>query len=169
MERLRAAAEKAGLFDELGTSWLLLDAELLPWSAKAEQLLRDSTPPSGRRPRVRCRPRSMCWRRPRAAGLDVADLLERTRPRGSNADAFTEAYRRYCWPTDGLDGVRIAPFQLLATEGRAHHDAPHTWHLDLADRLVAADADLRRADPAGVRRHHRRGLGRAPAPTGGRS
>ena len=27
--------------DELSTSWLLLDAELLPWSAKAGQLLRD--------------------------------------------------------------------------------------------------------------------------------
>jgi len=36
-----ALAEATGLFDELGTAWLLLDAELLPWSAKAEQLLRD--------------------------------------------------------------------------------------------------------------------------------
>ena len=41
VDRVRAAAEQAGLFDELGTSWLLLDAELLPWSVKAEQLLRD--------------------------------------------------------------------------------------------------------------------------------
>ena len=41
VDRLRIAAESAGLFDELGTSWLLLDAELLPWSAKAGQLLRD--------------------------------------------------------------------------------------------------------------------------------
>ena len=41
VDRLRAAAETAGLFDELETPWLLLDAELLPWSAKAGQLLRD--------------------------------------------------------------------------------------------------------------------------------
>ena len=33
--RLRGVALDAGLFDELDTSWLLLDAELLPWSAKA--------------------------------------------------------------------------------------------------------------------------------------
>ena len=32
---------QAGLFDELGTRWLLLDAELLPWNVKAGQLLRD--------------------------------------------------------------------------------------------------------------------------------
>jgi protein phosphatase len=35
VDRVRAAAESAGLFDELATSWLLFDAELLPWSAKA--------------------------------------------------------------------------------------------------------------------------------------
>jgi hypothetical protein len=40
-EQAFEAAEQAGLFDELGTSWLLLDAELLPWSVKAGQLLRD--------------------------------------------------------------------------------------------------------------------------------
>ena len=39
--QVRAAAEDAGLFDELGTTWLLLDAELLPWNVKAAQLLRD--------------------------------------------------------------------------------------------------------------------------------
>src|SRR4029453_3388414 len=70
------------------------------------------------------------------------DLAERTRARAMNAAAFTDAYRRYCWPTEGLTGVRIAPFQILATEGAAHHQRPHAWHLDLADRLVAADTDL---------------------------
>jgi protein phosphatase len=41
LDQLRDAVAAAGLFEELATSWLLLDAELLPWSAKAEQLLRD--------------------------------------------------------------------------------------------------------------------------------
>ena len=39
-------------------------------------------------------------------------------------------------------GVRIAPFQLLATDGANYHDRDHGWHLGLADRLVAADPDL---------------------------
>ena len=61
-----------------------------------------------------------------AAGLDVGELLATApRRRAANADAFTEAYRRYCWPTDGLDGVRLAPFQVLATEGATYHDRPH--------------------------------------------
>ena len=41
IDRIRAAAEKAGLFAELGTSWLLFDAELLPWNLKAGPLVRD--------------------------------------------------------------------------------------------------------------------------------
>jgi protein phosphatase len=65
-------------------------------------------------------------------------LADRTRARASNAQAFTEAYLRYCWTTDGLAGLRVAPFQLLATEGAAYHERPHLWHLDVADRLVAA-------------------------------
>jgi protein phosphatase len=40
LERVRDAITAAGLWDELGTDWLVLDCELLPWSAKAEDLLR---------------------------------------------------------------------------------------------------------------------------------
>ena len=65
----------------------------------------------------------------------------------ANAAAFTAAYRRYCWPTDGLAGVRIAPFQLLAYEGAGDHDRPHGWHLELADRLAAATPTCSRHPP----------------------
>jgi protein phosphatase len=33
--------------------------------------------------------------------------------------------------------VRVAPFQLLASEGAVYHERPHLWHLGLADRLAA--------------------------------
>ena len=38
--RSEPASASAGLWEELGTDWLVLDCELLPWSAKAEELLR---------------------------------------------------------------------------------------------------------------------------------
>lgn len=72
----------------------------------------------------------------------MADLLGRTEERAGNAEAFVAAYRRYCWPVDGLDGVQLAPFQVLASEGRTWHDREHGWHLGIADRLVAADEQL---------------------------
>ncbi|EIV94845.1 polynucleotide kinase-phosphatase [Frankia sp. QA3] len=142
VDRLRAAAETAGLFDELDTSWLLLDAELLPWSAKAEQLLRDQYAAVGAAARASLPVVVDLLDQAARGGREVGDLLARTRSRAANAAAFSAAYRRYQWPTDGLRGVRIAPFQVLASEGAAHHGRPHAWHLDLADRLVAADPDL---------------------------
>jgi protein phosphatase len=142
LDRLRTAADEAGVFDELDTPWLLLDAELLPWSAKAGQLLRDQYAAVGAAARASLPVAVDLLTRAAATGLDVGDLLERTRAREWNAAAFTDAYRRYCWPTDGLTGVRIAPFQVLATEGTTYHERPHAWHLDLADRLAAADPKI---------------------------
>jgi protein phosphatase len=140
--RLRDAVETAGLFDELDTSWLLLDAELMPWSAKAGQLLRDQYAAVGAAAHASLPVAVVALAQAAASGLDVGDLLARTRERAANADDFVAAYRRYCWPTDGLAQVRLAPFQVLASEGNVHHGRPHRWHLDVADRLVAADAEL---------------------------
>jgi protein phosphatase len=142
VDRLRLAAEAAGLFDELGTAWLLFDAELLPWSAKAGQLLREQYAAVGAAARASLPAAVGVLEQAAAAGLDTGELLARTRSRQVNAAAFTDAYRRYCWPTDGLTGVRIAPFQILATEGAVYHERPHAWHLDVADRLAAADGEL---------------------------
>jgi protein phosphatase len=141
LERLRAAIAKAGLFDELNASWVLLDAELLPWSVKAEDLLRSQYASVGAAARTALPAEAEVLRQAATRGLDVGDLLARTEAREANATAFTAAYRRYCWPTDGLTGVRIAPFQLLAAGESTYQDQPHDWHLDLADRLVAADPE----------------------------
>ncbi len=144
IDQIRAAIEKAGLFAELGTSWLLLDAELLPWNVKAGSLLRDQYAAVGAAALASLPAATAALAQaasrgpPEAQGLGV--LLERTRARLANAEAFTAAYLRYCWATDGLAGVRVAPFQLLASEGAVYHERPHLWHLALADRLAAAES-----------------------------
>jgi len=139
---VRNAIEDSGLWGELGSGWLLLDCELMPWSAKASDLLRHQYAAVGAAARAALPAAVAALGQAAARGLDVAELGARTRARAANADAFTAAYRRYCWPTDGLDGVRLAPFQLLASERATYHDRPHSWHLDLADRLAATAPGL---------------------------
>ena len=39
LARIRDAADHSGLWDELGTDWMCLDCELMPWSVKAQELL----------------------------------------------------------------------------------------------------------------------------------
>jgi protein phosphatase len=140
--RLRSVVTEAGLFEELDTSWMLLDAELLPWSAKAGDLLRNQYAAVGAAARFSLPAATAALESAVAAGLDVTDLLERTKRRTVNAELFSAAYRRYCWPTDGLDGIKVAPFQVLATEGATYQDSPHAWHLGIADRLVTAGSDV---------------------------
>ena len=139
---VRAAATAAGLWDELGSDWLLLDAELLPWSAKAEDLLRHQYAAVGAAARASLPTAVTVLQQVAVRGVDVGELLQRTVARAHNAEAFTAAYRRYVWPTDGVQGVQLAPFQLLATEGKTYTDRAHDWHLAIADRLVEADPTL---------------------------
>jgi protein phosphatase len=142
LDRLREAASGAGLWQELDTDWLLLDAELLPWSAKAEALLKHQYAAVGAAAGAALPVAVAALTEAAGDGRDVAGPLARTTARAANARPYVEAYRRYCWPTRGLDGVRLAPFQLLASERATHHHRDHGWHLALADRLADADPQL---------------------------
>ena len=139
---LGAAVSASALWDELDTDWLLLDCELLPWSAKAEALLRHQYAAVGAAARAALPAAAAVLEQALDRGADVRALLDRVQARAANADAFTAAYRRYCWPTDGLDGVRLAPFQVLAAQNATYHDRDHSWHLALADRLADAAPGL---------------------------
>ncbi|TKV56970.1 polynucleotide kinase-phosphatase [Nakamurella flava] len=144
VDRMRAAAERAGLFAELGTSWLVLDAEILPWSVKAEPLIREQYASVAAAAGVALPASVAALEQAAAAGLDVGDLLDRTRRRVEDVAGFRDAYRRYRADTDPdrLGGVGVAVFQVLAAEGATFADRPHAWHLDVADRLVATDPEL---------------------------
>ncbi|MFJ2304673.1 polynucleotide kinase-phosphatase [Streptomyces sp. NPDC087787] len=137
--RLRAAATEAGLWADLDTDWLLLDAELMPWSLKASGLLRSQYAAVGAASGAVFPDALAALEEAAARGVDVTDLLGRQRERAADAAAFTAAYRRYCWATDGLDGVRLAPFQILAVRGRSLAGLPHDGQLALIDRLVEHD------------------------------
>ena len=137
--RVRAAVTEAGLWEELETDWVLLDAELLPWSLKASGLLRSQYAAVGAAAGAVFPGAVAALEGAAARGVDVEGLLAKQRERAVDAASFTDAYRRYCWTTSGLDGVRLAPFQILAVRGRSLAALPHEEQLALIDRLVAED------------------------------
>jgi hypothetical protein len=139
LDRLRAAVSAAGLWDALDTDWLLLDAELMPWSLKASGLLRSQYAAVGAASGAVLPKAAAALEAAAARGAGVADLLDRQHGRAADAAAFTDAYRRYCWSTDGLDGVRLAPFQILAVQGRSLAAVPHDEQLAWLDKLVEHD------------------------------
>jgi protein phosphatase len=139
---VRDAMDSSGLWDELATDWVCLDAELMPWSAKAQELLQRQYAAVGSAATAAL---------PVVAGLleqtsrrtpEIAPLLQRTSERAEMAVKFVEAYRRYCWPVHALQDLRLAPFHLLASEGAVHSDKDHLWHMATLARLCESGGIL---------------------------
>ncbi len=138
VDGLRHAA--GPLFDSLNTDWLALDCELLPWSAKAIELIKTQYASVGAAARSALPEALAVLEKAAARGLDVGRLAERSKRRSENAEAFRDAYAAYVRPTDGLNGVTLAPFQILASQGRALAlTESHEWHLA---ELAKLEGDL---------------------------
>ncbi|KKK07043.1 polynucleotide kinase-phosphatase [Micromonospora sp. HK10] len=142
LARVRAAVDAAGLWAELETDWLLLDCELLPWSAKAGGLIREQYAGVGAAGRAALPAVLAALDAAATRGLPVAELRGRMADRAAEVTAYSAAYRGYVGPTDGLRGVTLAPFAVLAGAGASFADRDHGWHLALADRLCAADPEF---------------------------
>lgn len=116
-----AAMTEAGLWDELRTDWVCLDCELMPWSAKAQELLRQQYAAVGAAANAALPQVIDSLRQAESAGADVRSLFERFSRRKETAEQFVAAYRRYCWQVDSLADLKLAPFHVLAGEaGLAH-------------------------------------------------
>jgi protein phosphatase len=147
LARIRTAAGRAGLWDALDTGWVVLDCELLPWSAKAMELIRRQYAAVGAGARAGLDAAVATLERAAGRGLELDGLLDRQRRRAEHVARYTEAYRRYMWPVNGVDDLRLAPFHVLAGESGVYVDRDHRWHLERCDELVAADPDwVRRTD-----------------------
>ena len=139
LDTVRAAMDLGGLWDELGTDWVCLDCELMPWSAKAQALIRDQYAAVGAAATAALPQAVAALRQASGHTPDLEPLWEKFTARETTAGLFVEAYRRYCWPVHSLADLKLAPFHLLASEGMAHTDKDHRWHMGILSRLCAAD------------------------------
>jgi protein phosphatase len=148
LTRVRDAASAAGLWQELDTDWLCLDAELMPWSAKAQALLEQQYAAVGAAGSGALSEVVGLLEMAAKRGLDgSADLLAQYRARTDMVSQFRSAYRHHCWPVSSLDDLRLAPFHLMASEGAVHTDKDHLWHMATLARLSSADSTLLMATP----------------------
>ena len=145
--RLQLAVEKSGLWDELATDWLCLDCELMPWSAKAQELLQKQYAPVGNAGVRAFKLRMISSQKLCCAFLAWKHSLANTAARLGAVEHYTQAYRQYCWPVSSLGDLKLAPFHLLASEGAVHTDKPHTWHMEMIAKLCAADTEILFATP----------------------
>jgi protein phosphatase len=142
LDRMARAGETSGLFDELATSWILLDLELMPWSAKAMGLLQDQYAPVGAAAIVHADALSEVMARVQDRGLEIEALVGAAEGKSEAATKFRDAYRRYVWPVNSIDDYKLAPFHILASESGVHTDRNHIWHMETLARLCDQDPQI---------------------------
>jgi protein phosphatase len=142
LHRLQAAVTELGWWDELETDWLCLDSEVMPWSAKAQELLREQYAAVGAAASAALPVAIDALRRAEQRGLGANGVLGRLVEQRDAAAAYVAAYRRYSWPVASLDDFRVAPFHLLASRRRTYVDHDHAWHMHQLARLAEVDGHL---------------------------
>ncbi|MDB6068386.1 MAG: polynucleotide 3-phosphatase [Pedosphaera sp.] len=147
LNRLRAAMDKSGFWEEFSTDWVCLDAELMPWSAKAQALLRDQYAAVGAASQGALGDSVGRLQQAVNNGVEIQSLLTRYQEKQAMAQKYVDAYRGYCWPVNSVNDLKLAPFHLLATEGCVHIDKHHVWHMETLAKVCAADAALLLATP----------------------
>ncbi len=152
LDRVRQSLTKANAWSELQTDWVILDCELMPWSAKAQQLIQEqyaavSAAARGALPAATQKLQRTLARLDGDDRMHVTQWIERWTAREANAERFTAAYRNYCWPIQSLDDYQLAPFHILASEAAVHAHRDHGWHMETIARWCAAESSLFLATP----------------------
>ena len=147
LDRVRSALTAAKLWSEMDTKWVCLDCELMPWSAKAQELLKNQYAAVGAAGRASL-PKAVASLAQAAARLGGEDksrieqLMSECQSREEHVGQFVAAYRQYCWSVGSLSNLKLAPFHLLASESRVHTDKSHTWHMDTLAKVCREDPEL---------------------------
>lgn len=147
LDRIGAALDRSGLWDTIATEWFCLDCEVMPWSVKAEELLRTQYAPTGAAASAAVAALGGVFQQATKRGLDITALERSFEKRSDLVTRYVEAYRQYCWPVSSIRDIRIAPFHLLAAEGATHFDKSHVWHMENLGTLCKADPALLLATP----------------------
>lgn len=142
ISRVQSALTASNFWQEFDTTWACIDAELMPWSAKAQELLQRQYASVGAAANAALHESFRALQMAAMGGVDVAPLLEKVASRAAMTSQYVDAYRRYCWPVNSIADFRLAPFHLLATEGAVHTDKDHRWHMDTLASICQMDDEL---------------------------
>ena len=151
LHKLRAALDSSDFWAKHLTDWVCFDAELMPWSAKAQDLIQRQYAAVGSSATHALADTLAALHQTANRGEEMAakisGLQNQIRAQATAIGQYRAAYRHYCREVDGIEGLVLAPFHLLATEGRVHTNQPHTWHLAQIAGICAADPAFLLATP----------------------
>jgi polynucleotide kinase-phosphatase len=147
LSRLNEALINSGFYECFDTDWVCLDTELMPWSAKAQALLQTQYAAVGTAATHALAEVTGALKQLAARDANGETLLVEYGERQKEAEQFTAAYQRYCWPVNSLDDYKLAPFHIMASEGKLWTDENHEWHMEQIAKICSHDPAILLATP----------------------
>ena len=139
--QLKEAIDKVDYWKVFNTDWICLDCELMPWSVKAQELLRQQYAPVGVSARIALEEAVASLETAAERGVDVSCIVDDYRQRAEAVTEYIKAYQQYCWHVQSVADLKLAPFHLLATEGAVYFDKDHLWHMEMLSKLCQNSED----------------------------
>ena len=148
LTKVRDGLTRSGFWEKHHTDWVCLDAELMPWSAKAQSLIQAQYAATGSAALNALSEAEAVLRLTAQRGIEGAhEMLHAFAEKKQAAEKFVSAYRAYCWEVTSIDDYKLAPFHILATEGAVHADKTHQWHMEQIAEICRADSTLFKLTP----------------------
>ena len=148
LTKVRDGLTRSGFWEKHQTDWVCLDAELMPWSVKAQSLIQAQYAATGSAALNALAEAEAVLRVTAQRGIEGAhEMLHTFAEKKQAAEKFVSAYRAYCWEVTGIDDYKLAPFHILATEGAVHADKTHQWHMEQIAEICRADSMLFKLTP----------------------
>jgi len=161
--KVRDSLDKCGIWPKLETQWVCLDCELMPWSVKAQELLKNQYAAVGSSATAaltetisaleQVSKRNDLEREftvPKNSSsqpVDIEKVLRWYKKRFEMVKDYQNAYRYYCWPVESMHDLKLAPFHVLATEKSVHIDKDHEWHMRTIHEFCANDSEILLSTP----------------------
>ncbi len=161
LDKLGTTLAASGFWTDFATDWVCVDAELMPWSEKAQGLIRTQYAATGKagtlglraavealekaskRRNIACEVTSSSS----GQNADPVELLARYREKQEDVARYIDAYREYCWTVRSVDDIRIAPFHILACEGHTFSGEKHVWHMETIRKYMTGADPVYMATP----------------------
>ena len=161
LDRLDAVLTQTGFWKNFDTDWVCLDTELMPWNEKAQGLLRSQYAATGHSGKGSLKAAVEALEKASARrnlifdvgdttsgqNADPKELLARFRAKQEDIDRYIDAYREYCWTVKSIDDFRIAPFHILACEGKVFSAEKHVWHMETIRKYMTGIDPVYMATP----------------------
>ena len=148
IDRVIHALTKSGFWEKHNTDWVCLDAELMPWSVKAQSLLKDQYAAVGSAASHGLEAVESVLQQALDRGIsDAKGAFDKFSYKKQAITKYTEAYRHYCWEVQSVEDYKLAPFHILATEGAVHTGKTHVWHMENIREICQADEAIFRITP----------------------